>query len=227
MDFVVTFEPFDRGDTLLVTRQLDNDDLRRPVTIRSYYRRVSRDARWDLYRGYSSRRDFLVPDGTRIVAVLDSAIYSEKMRGGERFSMTVISPAEFRDARIEGVVGRVQTYGSAHNAEVRLYFDRIRFRDRDADFEGVLSGVRMSGGARLRVDAAHDDPEAGQKAVESGAIGAALGAIIGAIAGGGKGAAIGAMIGGVGGVIAAEDRNTYVDLPAGTEITIVASGIRR
>ena len=227
MAFVVTFDPYDRGDSLVVTRQLDNDDLRRPVEIRSYYRRISRDPRWDLYRGgVVMSRSYLVPMGTRMVATLDTAIVSRSMRGGERFSMTVQSPLEFRGARIDGVVGRVTTYALGQRAELRLYFDRITFKDRESDFEGEMSGVRLGGSARVHVDAVHD-ADAGQQAVEGGAIGAALGAIIGAIAGGGKGAAIGAMIGGVGGVIVAEDNSAYVDLPAGTEISLVATGIRR
>lgn len=35
-DFLVTFEPLNNGDGLLVTRRLDSEDLRQPVTIQSY-----------------------------------------------------------------------------------------------------------------------------------------------------------------------------------------------
>ena len=47
-DFVVTFEPVDNGGGLIVTRQLDSDDLQEPVTVESYYRRVAREPQWDL-----------------------------------------------------------------------------------------------------------------------------------------------------------------------------------
>jgi len=232
-DFLVTFEPLNYGEDLLVTRQMDNDDLRRPVEIRSYYSRISRDPRWDLYRGGPrgagrlEPRSFLVPDGMRLVAVLDTWIHTRTSRSGARFSMTVQSPADYRDATINGVIGRIVPYGGGHNAELRVYFDSIRMRGQSADFEGVLSAVRMPGGVSLRVDAARDDDvDLNEKTLGSGAIGAALGAIIGAIAGGGKGAAVGAVVGGVGGVIWAQDREAYLDLPPGTEVTIIATSGR-
>ena len=141
--------------------------------------------------------------------------------------MTVQSPADYRDATINGVIGRIVPYGGGHNAELRVYFDSIRMRGQSADFEGVLSAVRMPGGVSLRVDAARDDDvDLNEKTLGSGAIGAALGAIIGAIAGGGKGAAVGAVVGGVGGVIWAQDREAYLDLPPGTEVTIIATSGR-
>jgi hypothetical protein len=223
-DFQVTFEPLDGGDSLLVTRQMDSDDLRRPVEIRSYYHRVSRDPRWDVYRDVDPRmgRRFMVPEGTQIVAVLDTALYSRTSRYGERFSMTVVSPGEFRDAYIDGFVARTTPYARGHNSELRIYFDRIRLRGQGSDFEGVLRTVRVPGGPTLSVAEARDDADRTDKTIESGTIGAALGAIIGAIAGGGKGAAIGAVIGGVGGVISAQDRD--LDLPPGTEVMIIATG---
>jgi hypothetical protein len=64
--------------------------------------------------------------------------------------------------------------------------------------------------------------------VQRGAVGAAVGAIIGAIAGGGKGAAIGAAIGGAGGAgTVLIDNQDYLDLPAGTQLTILARSGRR
>lgn len=223
-DFLVTFESLNGGDGLLVTRQMDSDDLGRPVEIRSYYRRVS-GPRWDVYRGDGPRlgaRRFMVPEGTTLIAVLDTPLHSRTSRYGERFSMTVQSPGEFRGAYIDGLVARSTPYARGHNAELRIYFDRIRMDGQASDFEGVLRTARVPGGVTLRVDEARDDVDLNEKTIEGGAIGAALGAIIGAIAGGGKGAAIGAVIGGVGGVIVAQDRD--FDLPAGTEVTIIATG---
>ena len=92
-DYLVTFEPLNNGNGLLITRRLDRDDLRQPVTVRSYYRRVRNQPQWDLYqpepgygsdrgygpeRGYDPRasqpRTYGVPEGTRIGAVLDTSL---------------------------------------------------------------------------------------------------------------------------------------------------------
>lgn len=64
--------------------------------------------------------------------------------------MTVQWPAEYRDATINGVIGRITLYGGGHNTELRVCFDSIRMRGQTTDFEGVLSSVRMPGGASLR-----------------------------------------------------------------------------
>ena len=46
-DFSVTFEALDNGDRLHVTRRLDNEEPDRPITIQSFYHRVSDQPRWD------------------------------------------------------------------------------------------------------------------------------------------------------------------------------------
>jgi hypothetical protein len=234
-DFRVTFEPTDRGNGLLVTRQMDSDDLRQPVVVRSYYRKVSDEPRWDLYaaepgraRG-PERRLFTLPEGTRIFAVLDTPLSTRTTRSGERFSMTVRGPEEYRDARIEGVVARITPYGQGHDADMQIDFDTIRLRDgRTAEFDAVLDTVRTPDGVTLRVDASGNAPDQRRPnaTVEQGAIGAALGAIIGGVAGGGKGAAIGAVVGGAGGVILAQGRDHSLDLPPGTQVTLVVTGPR-
>lgn len=237
-DFLVTFEPIDRGDGLLVTRQMDNNDLRTPVVIRSYYHRVAAEPRWDIYRdaggpgpGPDRRpRAFVIPEGTRINAVLDTQISTRSSRDGERFTMTVQGPPEYRDARIDGVIQRVQAYGGGHAAEMRVDFDTIRLRNgQSAEFDAVLSSVRTPGGATMRINSENvPNSNQAQRNVEGGAVGAALGAIIGAIAGGGKGAAIGAIAGGAGGVIIAQnDRDQYLDLPPGTQVTFIVTSSGR
>jgi hypothetical protein len=237
-DFLVTFEPLNNGDSLLVTRRMDSVDLRQPVTIQSYYRRVASDPRWDLYapaggyapaRGYAPQpaaRPFALAEGTRIAAVLDTALSTRTSRSGERFSMTVESPAEYQGARIEGVIARITPYGQGQNADMRVDFDTIRLRNgQTAQFDAVLNTVRTPGGVTFRVDASGGAPNQNRNdsTVQQGAIGAALGAIIGAIAGGGKGAAIGAVVGGAGGAILAQDRDQYLDLPPGTQVTIIVT----
>lgn len=203
-DFVVMFEVIDRGGTLLVTRQLDSDDLRRPAEIRSYYRRVE----WRP----------VVPSGTRLVGVLETPIHSRSARGGERFSVRVRMPAAYRDAIIDGVMVEVSPWRRGAMAEVRVFFDRMRFAGRESDFDGVLVAVRTPDGRDIRVDDRSVDLD--RDALEKGAVGATLGAVIGAILGGGKGAAAGAVIGGVSGILSAQDHD--LDLPPGTEVTIIA-----
>ncbi len=240
-DFLVTFEPQNNGNGLLVTRRLDSDDLRQPVSVRSYYRRVADQPRWDVYapeRGYAPEpgyaprpgsRPFAVPDGTRIVAVLDTSLSTRTSRNGERFSMTVRSPEEYRDARIDGVIARVTPYGEGRDADMQIDFDAIRLRNGPtSEFDAVLDTVRTPGGVTLRVDASGNVPDRNRTSatIQTGAVGAALGAIIGAFAGGGKGAAIGAAVGGVGGVIVAQGRDQHLDLPPGTVVTIVSTSSR-
>jgi YmgG-like glycine-zipper protein len=228
-DFLVTFQPLDNGRNLLVTRRLDSDDLRRPVTIQSYYRRIADEPRWDLYgpeRRYDRRPEppaFAVPEGTRLEAVLDTPLSTRTSRNGERFSMTVRGPGAYRDMRVDGVIARITPGGPGRNADLRIDFDTIRLRDgRTVEFDAVVETVRTPGGGTLRVDASGNEPDRDRTAdtIEKGAIGAALGAVIGAMAGGGKGAAIGAVLGGAGGVILAQDRDDHLDLPPGTEITM-------
>jgi hypothetical protein len=240
-DFLVTFEPLINGDGLLVTRRLDSPDLRQPVTIRSYYRRIADQPQWNVAPpepayapdpGYARRpepRPFIMPEGTRIFAVLDSPLSTRTSRSGERFSMTVRSPAEFEGARIDGVIARITPYGPGRNADMRIDFDTIRLRDgQTSGFDAVLDTVRTPGGVTLRVDASGGvpDPNRTDAVIQQGAVGAALGAIIGAIAGGGKGAAIGAIAGGAGGAILAQDRDQYLDLPPGTQVTIIVTSPR-
>ena len=231
-DFLVTFEPLNNGNGLLVTRRLDSDDLRQPVTVRSYYRRVSNEPRWDVYAPEPAHgrrgqpRLFTLPEGTRIFAVLDTPLSTRTSRSGERFSMTVRGPAEYQDARIEGVVARVTPYGQGRDADMQIDFNTIRLRDgRTAEFDAVLDTVRTPGGVTLRVDASGNVPEQHRSGatVAQGAVGATLGAIIGAVADGGKGAAIGAVVGGAGGVILAQNRDQHLELPPGTQVTIIVS----
>jgi hypothetical protein len=240
-DFSVTFEALNNGDRLLVTRRLDNEELSQPVTVQSYYRRIANEPRWDLYAGASrptygqpayappayapGAGSYVVPDGTRLIATLDTPLSTRSSRSGERFTMTVRSPAQFEGARIDGVVTRVNPYQQASNrADMMVNFETIHFRGgQTSEFRAVLDTVRTPDGTTLRVDAEGGvrDVNTNDTRVEHGAIGAAVGAIIGAIAGGGKGAAVGAIVGGAGGAILVEGRD-QLDLPPGTEVTIIA-----
>lgn len=238
-DFTVTFDP-QGGRELVVTRTLYSDRISQPVTVRTYYDRTSDVAQLNIY---DTNREsiavgepnptgsFIVPNGTSIVAVLNSDLSTQNAREGDRFTMTVRSPGQFDGATLEGTVASINRGGRiSGRSEMTLDFDTIRTRDgRSYRFAGILESVRTPTGDVVRVDneGAVRESDQTNKTVTRTAIGTAVGAIIGAIAGGGKGAAIGAVIGaGAGaGSVYVQGRND-VDLTAGTELTVRATGPR-
>lgn len=239
-DFTVRFDPVDNGRSLLVTRTLYTERVSQPVTVRTYYDRTSDVAQLNIYD--TNREDsqtgsgevagsFIVPDGTQLVAILNNELNTQNVREGERFTLTVRSPNQYDGATIEGVVSNVERSGRiTGRSEITLDFDTIRMRDgRSYRFAGILESVRTPEGEVVRVDneGAVRDSNQTKETVTRTAIGTAVGAIIGAIAGGGKGAAIGAAIGaGAGaGSVYVQGRDD-LDLDAGTEITIRATGPR-
>jgi YMGG-like Gly-zipper len=239
-DFTVTFDPVENGRALLVTRTLYTDRVSQPVTVRTYYDRTSDVAQLNIYD--TNREDapigsgdvagnFIIPDGTEIVAVLNGDLSTESVRQGDRFTMTVRSPGQYEGATIEGIVASVERSGRVSGrSQMTLDFDNIRMRDgRTYRFAGILETVRTPGGDVVRVDneGAVRDSNQTTQTVQRTAIGTAVGAIIGAIAGGGKGAAIGAVIGaGAGaGSVYVQGRND-LNLEAGTEVTVRATGPR-
>jgi hypothetical protein len=233
-DYLVSFEPLGRGDGLRVTRRFDNEELRQPITLQSYYRRVSLEPRWDLYTSDNQEpagADFVVPDGTRVVATVDTRLSTRASRIGERFTMTVRSPLEFEGARIDGVVSQVNTYSSSRRAvDMRVNFEAIRLRDgRTSEFGAILRSIQTPDGDPVRVDpegGVRDSGGGADEKIQHGAVGAAIGAVIGAIAGGGKGAAVGAVVGGAGGAILTADGRDALDLEPGTEVTLTATAPR-
>ena len=237
-DFTVTFDPTDGGREMIVTRSLYSDRISQPVTVRTYYDRTSDVAQLNIYD--TNREDsniggvtgtFVIPSGTELVAVLNNDLSTQNAREGDRFSMTVRSPGQYDGATIEGQVTSVNRGGRiSGRSEMTMDFDTIRLRDgRSYRFAGILESVRTPNGDVVRVDneGAVRESDQTNKTVTRTAIGTAVGAIIGAIAGGGKGAAIGAVIGaGAGaGSVYVQGRND-LDLTAGTEVTVRATGPR-
>lgn len=236
-DFTVTFDSIDNGRRLLVTRRLYSDQFTQPVTVQSYYDRTSTVAQLDLYNGTDNPNvggvagDFIIPNNTQLVAVLDSDLSTQNTRENERFTMTVRSPGEYEGARIEGYVTNVERGGRiTGRSSMTFNFDNIRLRDgRSYRFAGIVESVRTLEGEVVRVDnegSVREDDQTGRTVTRT-AIGTAVGAIIGAIAGGGKGAAIGAVIGaGAGaGSVYVQGRQD-LELNPGTELTIRATGPR-
>ncbi|MFY9553290.1 MAG: hypothetical protein WAV20_05965 [Blastocatellia bacterium] len=243
-DFSVTFDPINNGRQLRVTRRLSSDRLSQEIVVNSIYDQTSNVARWDVYTGTPGYprndprdagryTDFIVPDGTVLVARLKETLDTTRVRSGDRFTLDVLSPFEYRDATIEGHVADVNRSGRVTGrAELALNFDSIRLRNgRTGRFEGILESVRTPNNEDLRIDTegtvAEDKSQTG-RTVERAAIGTAIGAIIGAIAGGGKGAAVGAVVGaGAGaGTVFAQGRND-LQLTSGSEITIRATAPNR
>ncbi|HYJ88330.1 MAG TPA: YMGG-like glycine zipper-containing protein [Pyrinomonadaceae bacterium] len=236
-DFTVTFDPVD-SNRLLVTRQLYTEQVGQQVTVRTYYTRTSDVAQLDVYNSSpqypstgTASGDFIVPNGTQLVATLDTSLSTNNVREGERFTMTVRDSGQYQGAVIEGRVTNVSRSGRVTGrSELGLDFDTIRLRDgRTYRFAGILEGVRAQNGDVVRVDneGAVRDSNQTTRTIQRGAIGAAIGAIIGAIAGGGQGAAIGAAVGaGAGaGSVYIQGRDD-LQLEPGTEVTIRASGPR-
>ena len=235
-DFSVSFEPLNNGRDLRVTRQLSSDALPNGVVATSMYRKTSDQPTWDLY---DSRRDvpastyprdvrsgYAIPNGTRLIARLDSPLDSNTIRDGDRFTVTVQSPSEFDGAVIDGVVSKSTSGNILNRANLVLNFDRVRLRNGQSyPFSAILESVRLPDGTSAKVDNEGSIGGQSDQAITRGAIGAALGGIIGAIAGGGKGAAIGAVLGGAGGAstVFIEGRND-LQMPRGTELSLTATG---
>lgn len=238
-DFSVTFDPVDNGRELLVTRTLYSDRVSQPVTVKTYYDRTSDVAQLNLYDtnredtnvGGGVAGNFVIPDGTQLVAVLNKDLSTQTVQQNDRFTMTVRSPGQYEGATIEGYVASVERSGRVTGrSQMTLDFDNIRLRDgRTYRFAGIMESVRTPNGDVVRIDneGAVRDSDQTKQTVTRTAIGTAVGAIIGAIAGGGKGAAIGAVIGaGAGaGSVYVQGRND-LNLGAGTEVTVRATGPR-
>ncbi len=240
-DFSVTINPTDNGRRLLVTRSLYAERLNQPVTLRSYYDRVSDTAQLNLYnpragdRRYDNRGavsgNFVVPDGTRLVVVLNTDLNTRQTREGDRFRATVRAPAQYDGAVIEGHISGLDRSGRVTGrSEMTLNYDSIRLRDgRTYQFAGSTESVRTPSGELVRVDneGAAEGNSRTNTTITRTAIGTAIGAIIGAIAGGGDGAAIGAAVGaGAGAGSVYVQGSEDLSLPTGTEITVRASAPR-
>ncbi len=240
-DYEAVFEPLDGGRRMRVTRSLYTERVGQVVVSRSVYDRVSDVAQLNLDRGqfrrdlsYDSpaRGNFIVPDGIMLSGRLNQPLSTKYTREGERFTLNVVEPAQYRGAVIEGIVARSDRSGRVSGrADMTLDFERIRMRDgRTYNFAGIIENVFLPNGERVRVDREGNVKEGDSqtsRTVERSAIGGAIGALIGAIAGGGKGAAIGAAVGaGAGaGSVFVEGRDD-LELPSGAEITVRASGPR-
>jgi hypothetical protein len=245
-DFSVTFEPMEDGRRLRVTRRITDLNLTAPVTVMSVYDKTSDVAQLDIYNsgpGYqgngsyqgtgtiAASGDFIVPDGTPIVAALNNNLTTRDTRENDRFTMTVRSPSQYEGATINGYVTNVNRSGRiTGRSEMTLNFESITLRDgRNYRFAGITEAIRTNNGETVRVDneGAVRDTNRTTTTEKRAAIGTAVGAIIGAIAGGGRGAAVGAIVGaGAGAGSVYVQGQDDLELMSGTEVTVRASGPR-
>lgn len=235
-DYEATFEPFNNGRSLRVTRRVSSEYTNRPVTVQSVYTKTSEIAQFDVNGsstsgGYSSSSgpvsgDFIVADNVVLMGVLNTPISTKTARENDRFTMTVRTPTEYQGAIIEGHITGVQRSGRVTGRSgMTLNFDSIRLRDGSSyRFTALVESVRTQGGDEVKVNnegTVQSGDSRGQTTAKRAAIGTALGAIIGAIAGGGKGAAIGATVGaGAGaGSVYAQGKDD-LELNNGTEVRV-------
>lgn len=149
VDYQVTCEPMDNGRSLRVTRRITHEDLRQAVVAKSVYDKTSDAPRFDADRGGrddirssadTPRGNFIVGDGTELVAVLRDTLSTKEARDGDRMTLTVRSPSQYAGATVEGYLERVARSGQVSGrAGMSFAFDRIRLRDgRVYDFAGTL-----------------------------------------------------------------------------------------
>ncbi len=235
-DFYVNFIPMSNGQ-LRVIRRVYLENRNDTVTVASVYDKTDNTAQFsnigNQNTGYNQNAgtnstDFVIPNNTRLTAVLRTAVSTKTSQNGDRFTMEVTSPSEFNGATIEGRVATTQRSGQVTGrANMSLEFDTIRLRDgRTYRFAGIVDDVTSANGEKVTVnnEGTVRDNNQTTKTVTRAGIGAALGALIGAIAGGGQGAAIGAAVGaGAGaGTVILQGRGD-VELAQGTQFMITAS----
>ncbi len=242
-DFHIAFMPGNDGRSLQVTRRIYAERTNQQITVRSYYDKTSDTAQLNLYQttpAYPTtgavngavNSEFVVPNGTQLVAVLNNALTTRTAREGDRFTMNVRSPSLYDGAIIEGYLSNVERSGRiTGRSDITFNFDSIRLRDgRSYRFAGLINSVQSPGGESVRVDNEGSVAEGDSRTnttVARTAIGTAVGAIFGALLGGGKGAAIGATVGagaGAGSVYA--QGSDDLELMSGTEVTLTASAPR-
>jgi hypothetical protein len=169
--------------------------------------------------------NFVVPYGITLSGRLESLVTTKVSQNGDRFKMTVQSPAEYRGAVIEGYLSSVQQSGKVSGqSSLTFNFEKITLPDgKTYDFAGQVMSISDATGKIINVDneGTIRGTNQSKETAKRGAAGGGLGALIGVIAGGGKGAAIGAIIGGAGGastvLVTGKDD---VELQAGSTISI-------
>jgi len=164
-----------------------------------------------------------VPVGTSLKVRLNETLSSKESRVGDKFTVTVLDPAKYNEATIEGHISSINKSGKVSGrTSMNLDFDRITMSDGlSGPLHGYVSRVYGSDAGAADNEGGVESGSRTKQAIKRGGIGAAAGAIIGGIAGGGKGAAIGLLIGGAGGAGSlAVQGSKELKLENGTEMLI-------
>ncbi len=235
-DFYVDFSSTGNNQ-LRVTRRLYLENRNETITVSSVYDKVDSYARWNDVNtggtwngntGTNLPTEFYIPNGTRLTAQLRNNVNTRDSQVGDRFTLEVTSPNQYRGAIIEGrITGEESSGRVTGRSSMSFEFDTIRMTNGQTyRFAGLIDSVRTANGDNVSVNNEGAVREGSQttRTVTRAGIGAAIGAIIGAIAGGGQGAAIGAAVGaGAGaGTVLIQGRDN-IELGQGTEFQITAS----
>jgi len=158
----------------------------------------------------------VIPDGTNLLASLDTRLSTETNHAGDPFGATTTEPividgrtAVSSGARIHGVLRDVQASGRIKGrARMTLVYESL------VDSQGKTHPISAQALTLQAASATHSD-------VEKIAAGGILGAIIGGVTKGGKGAAIGAGAGaGAGTILMLATKGDEVELEAGQRLNI-------
>ena len=235
--YQITFDSNDDGRRMKITRKVWSSALRDSVTTKSVYEKISDVAQLDINNNYpgnnypnyprpTTNNGYLIADNVSIVATLNDDLSTKTVQDGQRFSMTVQSPSQYRGAILEGYVSGVDRSGRVKGrSQMTFNFETIRYYNSTYRFAGTVEEVRDANGNKVKVDEGSvKDDSRGKTTVKRAGIGAGIGAVVGAIVGGAKGAAIGAAIGaGAGaGTVLVQGRDD-LDLRTGSEMTIRSS----
>lgn len=171
----------------------------------------------------------IIPRDTELMLEMQTDISTERSREGDKFTATIVSPAEIAGATVEGRISKVTKPGRLkRRSELSLSFDRIVLTDnRWSNFSAIMTEVMPVKGDNVkRVDA--EGTAIGKSSFKDDGIkvGAATGTglVIGAVAGGPVGAAVGAGIGaafGVGAVVI--QRGKHVSINRNQQLRIKTS----
>jgi hypothetical protein len=222
-DFYITFLPIAER-RLKMTRRIYLDNGSNSITVSSIYDKLDNVARWNAVNnpinetgGVSTtvNDSFVVPTGTRLSAELRSSIRGSE--AGERFTMEVTTPVQYRGAIIGGRVISEDAAGRvAGRSRVLLVFDTIRLPGGQTHrFTGSIDAVTAANGDSIGVT----NQTARTAAQPTRGVGGVLGALIGAISGVPVDASNSAA---TAGSILTQNRD-IIDIDAGSQFLITAS----
>ncbi|UCF36319.1 MAG: hypothetical protein JSU96_16060 [Acidobacteriota bacterium] len=153
---------------------------------------------------------------TRTMSPLSASVNKK----GDRFTLQVISPDEYKNGQIEGEVRKAKASGKVKGKSELLFgFDRLILKDgTEVPIEAELVGVSNSEGVKdVDEEGRVIGKSSKKKDITRTAILSGLGALVGGLAGGGKGAAAGAAIGaGIGLTIAFSTKGEDIRFDSGS-----------